>query len=109
MYNNNMKTTNKSYTFVWEDEDNSLSFLLVLPDYNLKMLQHVDIDENSVEVTVKGAKEDVDRFIEDLEDYDFDVLDCMSRSLEFDEDYEGWLNNEVQHMLDLMKAEVELA
>ena len=90
-----MDTNNKSITVVWEDEDNRHSFLLVLEAYGLKLLLAKDIDKNSCEITLYGPKEAIDRFREDFNDGSFLVLDEMSRNLEFDEDYEGWLNNEV--------------
>ena len=97
-----MDTNNTSITVVWEDEDNRHSFFLVLEDYNLKLLNAVDIDEDNCEITLYGSKEDVARFREDFNDGSFSVLDDMSRSLEFDEDYEGWLNNEVWYRKQLM-------
>lgn len=97
-----MDTNNTSITVVWEDEDNRHSFFLVLEDYNLKLLNAIDIDEDNCEITLYGSKEDVARFRKDFEDGSFSVLDDMSRSLEFDEDYEGWLNNEVWYRKQLM-------
>ena len=91
----NLENINKSATVLWEDEDNRHSFLLVLPDYRLKLVNIVDIDEDTCEITVYGSEADINEFTEDLEDGSFSVLDTMSSSLEFDEDYEGWLNNEV--------------
>ena len=100
-----MDTNNTSITVVWEDEDNRHSFLLVLEDYGLKLLQAKDIDENTCEITLYGPKEAVARFREDFNEGSFAVLDNMSRSLEFDEDYEGWLNNEVWYIKQLMYAD----
>ena len=97
-----MDTNNTSITVVWEDEDNRHSFLLVLEDYNLKLLNMVDLDEDNCEITLYGSKEDVARFREDFNEGSFAVLDNMSRDLEFDEDYEGWLNNEVWYRKQLM-------
>lgn len=100
-----MNTNNASITVVWEDEDNRHSFLLVLEDYGLKLLQANDIDEDHCEITLYGPKEAVARFREDFNEGSFSVLDNMSRSLEFDEDYEGWLNNEVWYIKQLMYAD----
>ena len=100
-----MDTNNASITVVWEDEDNRHSFLLVLEDYGLKLLQANDIDEDHCEITLYGPKEAVAQFREDLDEGSFSVLDNMSRSLEFDEDYEGWLNNEVWYIKQLMHAD----
>ena len=97
-----MDTKNSSITVVWEDEDNRHSFLLVLEAYGLKLLQAKDIDEDHCEITLYGPKEAVDKFREDFNEGSFLVLDEMSRSLEFDEDYEGWLNNEVWYIRQLM-------
>jgi len=100
-----MDTNNTSITVVWEDEDNRHSFLLELEDYGLKLLQANDIDEDHCEITLYGPKEAVARFREDFNEGSFSVLDNMSRSLEFDEDYEGWLNNEVWYIKQLMYAD----
>ena len=100
-----MDTNNASITVVWEDEDNRHSFLLVLEDYGLKLLQANDIDEDHCEITLYGPKEAVAQFREDFNEGSFSVLDNMSRSLEFDEDYEGWLNNEVWYIKQLMYAD----
>lgn len=97
-----MDTNNASITVVWEDEDNRHSFLLVLEDYGLKLLKAKDIDEDHCEITLYGPKEAVAQFREDFNEGSFAVLDNMSRSLEFDEDYEGWLNNEVWYIRQLM-------
>lgn len=97
-----MDTKNSSITVVWEDEDNRHSFLLVLEAYGLKLLLAKDIDEDRCEITLYGPKEAVDKFHEDFNEGSFLVLDEMSRSLEFDEDYEGWLNNEVWYIRQLM-------
>lgn len=100
-----MDTKNSSITVVWEDEDNRHSFLLVLEAYGLKLLLANDIDEDHCEITLYGPKEAVDKFREDFNEGSFLVLDNMSRSLEFDEDYEGWLNNEVWYIKQLMYAD----
>ena len=97
-----MDTKNTSITVVWEDEDNRHSFLLVLKAYGLKLLLAKDIDEDHCEITLYGPKEAVDKFREDFSEGSFLVLDEMSQSLEFDEDYEGWLNNEVWYIKQLM-------
>lgn len=97
-----MDTKNSSITVVWEDEDNRHSFLLLLEAYGLKLLLAKDIDEDRCEITLYGPKEAVDKFCEDFNEGSFLVLDEMSRSLEFDEDYEDWLNNEVWYIRQLM-------
>lgn len=98
-----MDTKNASITVVWEDEDNRHSFLLVLKAYGLKLLLAKDIDEDHCEITLYGPKEAVDKFREDFNEGSFLVLDEMSQSLEFDEDYEGWLNNEVWYIKQLFE------
>lgn len=100
------ETENESKTLLWEDIDNRHSFLLVLPTYGLKLLMAKDIDEDRTEITIYGLREDLERFLEDLEEWDFSVLNDMSNSLEYDEDYEGWLNNEVWWQKLLMEAEL---
>lgn len=101
MMEKNMDTDNTSITVAWEDEDNRHSFLLVLEDYGLKLLRANDIDEDHCEISLYGPKEEVARFREDFNEGSFTVLDNMSRSLESDEDYEGWLDNEVWHRKQL--------
>lgn len=96
---------NKSKTLVYEDFDNADSYLLCLEPYGLKLLLAVPLDEDRTEVTVYGAPEDVDRFADDYEHGGLDPIDQMSASLEFDEDYEGWLNNEVWWMKQWMQVE----
>lgn len=97
-----MDTNNDSITVVWEDEYNRHSFLLLLEAYGLKLLMAKDIDEDQCEITLHGPREAVAKFREDFNEGSFLVLDEMSQSLEFDEDYEGWLNNEVWHIKQLI-------
>ena len=89
---------NKSMTFIYEDYDNADSYLLCLEPYGLKLLLAVPLSETETEVTIYGRPEDVDRFVEDYNEGSLDPIDQMSGSLEFDEDYEGWLDNEVWWM-----------
>ena len=95
-------TAHSSVTVRWEDEDNCDSYLLCLEHYNLKCLKAEPVDENTTEITLYGLAKDLDAFCSDFEDGAIEPLESMSRSLEFDEDYEGWLNNEVWHYKQLM-------
>ena len=86
---------NRAACIIYTDEDNRDSYKLCLENYGLEVLRAEDVDENSVEIVIYGPAENVKAFIDDYEEGDLEPLDSMSRSLEFDEDYEGWLNNEV--------------
>lgn len=85
----------KSRTILWVDYDNRDSYKLCLGPYGLTCLMAVDVDADTVELTVYGETANVDRFLEDIENDCIEPLESMSTSLEYDEDYEGWLNNEV--------------
>lgn len=93
---------NTSITVDWTDDYNRHSFLLLLEEYGLKLLKAKDIDNSTCEITLYGPVDDVSAFCEDYDEDSFCILDNMSRSLEFDEDYEGWLNNEVWYIRQLM-------
>lgn len=101
-----LETENESKTLLWEDIDNRHSFLLVLPTYGLKLLLAKDIDADHTEITVYGAHDDIASFLSDFEEWDFSVLNDMSNAVEYDEDYEGWLNNEVWWQKQLIKTEL---
>lgn len=86
---------------VWTDADNCDSYLLCAPAYGLKILQATPIDADTTKITVYGDNENVDRFLECVEEDSVEPLESMSISLEFDEDYEGWLDNEVAYFKQL--------
>ena len=87
------------------DDFNPDSYLLCLEPYNLKLLQALAKTKEVTEIVIYGEAEDVDRFIADNEEGNLEPLDEMSKGLEFDEDYEMWLNNEVNRMLNLIEVE----
>lgn len=87
------------------DDFNPDSYLLCLEPYKLKLLQALAKTKYTTEIVVYGEAEDVDRFIEDNEEGNLEPLDEMSKGLEFDEDYEMWLNNEVNRVFNLIEAE----
>lgn len=88
-------TRNYGKTINWFDYDNRDSYKLCLEHYGLKALKATPIDEITVELTVHGPIDNLKAFLEDFENGSCEPLDSMSRSLEFDDDYEGWLNNEI--------------
>lgn len=100
-----MDNKNASATIVWTDEDNCHSYLVVLPEYGLKLLMAKDIDASSTEITVYGPADSVSQLLEDIAEDSIMPLDSMSASLEFDEDYESWLANEVCWQKQLMAYE----
>lgn len=98
---------NKAKVIRWYDDVNPNSYLICIGEYGLKVLQAKWINDNEVELVVYGLAEDVDRFAADVEDGSVEPLESMGRDLEFDDDYEAWLNNEVNIALDLAEAEAE--
>ena len=106
-----MNTKNFSRTIVWFDPDNRDSYKICLPYYGLTCLMANDISEDEVEITIYGPTENMAAFLKDLEEDAVEPLDTMSTSLEFDEDYEGWLNNEVyaadMAYIDSVRSDIE--
>lgn len=76
-------TKNKSKTLIWWDDEIKNSYLLCLEPYNLKLLKEVDCEnKNETEITVYGLTEDVDRFIEDVEDDSLEPFETLSLNYE---------------------------
>ena len=96
---------NTSATINWYDPDNRDSYLLCLDFYGIKCINSVDVDEDTTEITVYGPTENITKFLEDYEEDTVEPLNEMCISLEYDEDYEGWLNNEVYAFKQLAEFE----
>lgn len=86
---------NKSKTLVWYDDYNPESYLLCMQHYGLKLLLDKKIDSCSTEITVYGQPENLDKFLADLDEGDIEPLDTKSAGIEYDDDYEAWLANEI--------------
>ena len=98
---------NKSATVVWFDDDNPESYVLCCEAYGIKILNAKEIDEFNTEITVYGPSENVNRFLNDLDEGDVEPFETVGSGDYDDEDYEAWLNNEVNRMLDLVKQEYD--
>lgn len=89
---------NKAAVVIWRDDFNVKSFKIVLPTYNLKCLKESQtIEFNEKEIVVYGPTENVDRFLEDLEDYNFEILDVNAERFDNDDDYSAWLNEQISN------------
>jgi len=92
---------NKSAVVEWYDDVNPDSYVLCMEPYGIKILHTKLIDENQTEVVVYGPEENVDRFLEDFEEDTLEPLEEMQSGDYDDEDYEAYLNNEVNRWLDI--------
>lgn len=97
---------NKSAVVEWFDDDNPESYLLCSEEYGIKFLYAKEIDEYATELVVYGPTENVDRFLEDVDEGDVEPFERVGSGDYDDEDYEAWLNNEVNHLLDVMQLDV---
>lgn len=75
---------NKSATIIWWDDEVPESYLLCLESYELKLLHTAKTDNCfETEITVYGKAENIDRFIEDVDD---DAIEPFEKiSLEYDD------------------------
>lgn len=96
---------NRAICLNYVDEDNRDSYKLCLGAYDIKCLRAEDVDENTVEIVIYGPAANVDAFKKAYDEGELEPLESMSRDLEFDEDYEGWLNNEVYWFDQLSEIE----
>ena len=65
------------------------------------------LDKDRTELVVYGPTENVDRFLEDFEEGDLEPFDTVGAGNYDDEDYEAWLNNEVNRVLDIRNLQAE--
>lgn len=87
---------NKAAAVIWRDDFNAKSYKIVLPSYGLKCLLETPTSEfEEKEIVIYGPAENVDRFLADLEDYNFEILDTKAADLEADEDYKEWLDKQI--------------
>lgn len=87
---------NKAAAVIWRDDFNAKSYKIVLPGYGLKCLLETPTPEfEEKEIVIYGPTENVDRFLADLEDYNFEILDNKAMELEDDDDYKEWLDAQI--------------
>ena len=96
---------NKTALVEWFDDCNPDSYVLCPEHYNIKILQAKPTDEARTELVVYGSTEDVDKFLEDFDEGVVEPLETMQAGDFDDEDYEAWLNNEVNIRLSLQESE----
>lgn len=78
---NDIQTSNKSRTVIWEDDLYRDSYVVVLHSYGdlqLLKVKPVDGNPNAVELTVYGSAESVDAFYDDYLEDSFCVLEALS-------------------------------
>ena len=97
---------NKAVAVEWFDDINPDSYVLIQPHYNVKILHAVPIDDESTEIVVYGPKANVDKFLEDFHEGEVEPFESVGSGDYDDEDYESWLNNEVNYALTLSKLDV---
>lgn len=98
---------NKSAAVEWFDDDNPESYLLCCEEYGIKFIFAKVLDKDRTELVVYGPTENVDRFLEDYEEGDLEPFETVGAGDYDDEDYEAWLNNEVNRVLDICDLQLE--
>lgn len=90
---NNMNTIIK-----WYDSDTTDSIYIAANAYglNINAATIKRIDNNTISVEISGKTEDVERFLEDLEEGDVDPFDNATRDMS-DNEYLEWLSKELQN------------
>lgn len=82
-------------TIEWYDSDTTDSIHIAANAYDLKVNKVIErIDNNTISVEISGKTEDVERFLEDLEEGDVDPFDS-TRDMSDNEHLE-WLSKELQ-------------
>lgn len=100
-----LKPNRKATLVDYFDDINPDSYLLCAEPYRIKILQALAKTPSDTELVIYGEAEDVDRFVEDNEEGCLEPMESMSQGIEYDDDYEAWLNNEVNRILMLQKQE----
>jgi len=97
---------NKATVIEWYDDVNPDSYVLCQEAYGIKVLQTKTIDANTTEVVVYGPTENIDHFLEDFNEDCVQPLESMQAGDYDDEDYEAYLNNEVNRWFMLNDLDV---
>lgn len=85
---------NKMATITWFDPDTTDTIYIAAKEYGLQILATKPRDyDNEVYVCVYGPTENVDRFLEDVEEGDVDPFDSTREMTE--NDYQDWLVNQL--------------
>ena len=83
----------KTCKIEWYDDVNTASWKLAAPEYGVELEQTKVLNEDEVELAVRGPRENVKAFVEDVDSGDVRPM-CDKRSL--DEDgYAEWLETEL--------------
>lgn len=87
---------NTSEIIEWYDPDTTDSIYIAANEYDLTINDSTisRIDSNTISVEISGKTEDVERFLEDLEEGDVDPFDS-TRDMS-DNEYLEWLSKELQ-------------
>lgn len=89
-----METMQKITTVKWFDPDSTETVKLAAQAYGIKVLATYPTETpDEVDVTVGGPTENVDRFLEDLDEGDIEPFESK-RELS-DNDYQYWLMEEL--------------
>lgn len=87
---------NKVETIEWYDSDTTDSIYIAANAYSLTVNKIIEpIDNDTIKVEISGKTEDVERFLEDLEEGDVDPFDS-TRDMS-DNEYFEWLSAELQN------------
>lgn len=94
---------NKTAIVNWFDDYNVESYIIAANEYKLKVLDTNTIDENTIEITVSGPIDNVNEFLDDFDDGCVRPLDEMSKSCEYDDDYEKLLDATINNLKNNLK------
>lgn len=83
----------KTYKIEWYDDVDVSSWKLAAKEYDVKLEQSRVLNEDEVVLTVKGARKNVEAFLEDFDSGDVRPM-CAMRNLDEDE-YAEWLEAEL--------------
>lgn len=98
---------NKTAVIEWFDDDNPESYLLCCEEYGIEFIFAKVLDEYHTELVVYGPTENVDRFLKDFDEGDVEPFETVGSGDYDDEDYEAWLNNEVNRVRDICDLQPE--
>lgn len=97
---------NKSKTLIWWDDEVKDSYLLCLEPYNLKLLKTVNTEnEHETEITVYGKVDDINRFVEDIEDDSIEPFENISLKYEDCDEYYDVIRTSTEIFINLMKTD----
>lgn len=99
---------NKSKTLIWWDDEVYNSYLLCLEPYGIKLLRENQTDNcYETEITVYGPVENINRFIEDVEDDSLEPFEQISLEFEDCEEFYNELRDRVDRLIELQQFELD--